>query len=102
MLNLGLFEIRTDVFVLIVSALFFCGQLLLCFKVKNRFLRIIPIWILFVITVSLGITALFLDGWDALGFIFLGIFNTFLLFGCILAWIIWNFIKRFKIKRESK
>ena len=52
MLDFGLFDIRTDIFVLIVSVVFLLIQLLLCFKVKPIWIRLLPLLLFFVLTVG--------------------------------------------------
>ena len=42
MLDFGIFEIRTDIFLLIVSVIFLLLQIFLCLKVKNVVLRLLP------------------------------------------------------------
>ena len=42
MIHIGSFEIKTEIFVLIVSLLLMSIQLLLCFKAKRLWVRLIP------------------------------------------------------------
>lgn len=64
-------------------------QLLLCFKVKSRTVRLLPIIILSVLTAALVITALAVQGWDGLGYALFAIFTGFMLFMCGIGWGIW-------------
>lgn len=99
MLHFGSFDIRTDIFVLILSILLLTVQLLLCFKVKKTVVRIIPVCLLSCLT-AVFITLIFVsEGWDSLGFLLLAICSAALLLVCGLGWGIWWFVKTGKNTR---
>lgn len=64
-------------------------QLLLCFKVKSRMVRLLPVILLSVLTAALIVMSLSIPGWDGLGYIFLAIFAGIMLFLCGIGWGIW-------------
>lgn len=71
-------------------------QLLLCFKVKSRLVRLLPILLLG----SLGIVFLCLastsSGWDTLGYLIFIIYVLYAIFICGIGWCIWWIIQRKK------
>ena len=97
MLHFGLFDIRTDLFVLLFSSVLVLCQVLLCFKVKKKFIRRIPVYL------SLGLLILFtalgciLDGWDSFGFFFLAACSMVLLLSIGLGWGIWAIVRKVRI-----
>ncbi|MBE6608452.1 MAG: hypothetical protein E7633_07835 [Ruminococcaceae bacterium] len=98
MLHFGSFEIETDIFIYIVAAVILLVQLLLCFKVKNRHIRLIPVYLFSVLTAVFAALSFAFDHWDRVGFVVLAVCAAFFLLVCGAAWAIWRFIKR---RRES-
>ena len=96
MLHFGTFEIRTDIFVLLLSILFLLLQVLLCFKVKKLFLRLIPTVLFSAATVVFALMMLFSDGWDAIGFLLFTICSASFLAACGIGWGIWAIAKKLK------
>lgn len=68
-------------------------QLLLCFKVKSKVIRLIPLILLFIFTLIFVVMATTTHGWDAIGYIFLSIFTGIMMLICGVAWGIWAIIK---------
>ena len=104
MLHFGSFEIRTDVFLLILFFLVFFVQLLLCFKVKNLVVRLIPSCLFALMTAVFFVLIFVFDGWDSLGFLLLAICTASLLLACGIAWCVcWitHRSKRSKINTEN-
>ncbi|MBQ2251349.1 MAG: hypothetical protein II329_00130 [Clostridia bacterium] len=99
MLHFGSFDIRTDIFVYIVATIVLLVQLLLCFKVKNKHIRLMPVYLFSLLTVVFGILAIFFDGWDRVGFLVLAACAAFFLLVCAAAWAVWRVVNR---RRESK
>lgn len=99
MLHFGSFEIRTDIFVYIVAAIVLLVQLLLCFKVKNKHVRLIPVYLFSLLTAVFAVLSLFFDGWDRVGFVLLAVCAAFFVLACGAAWAIWRLVKR---RRENK
>ncbi len=94
MLHFGLFDIRTDIFVLFLSIVVVLFQLLLCFKAKKKTIRLIPVYLSSGVTIILTTLGLIFDGWDALGFFFLAICSAILLFFSGVGWGIWAIVRR--------
>ena len=102
MLHFGWFDIRTDLLVLLVSVLLIALQLVLCFRVKNVWLRLSPCLLWTTVSVILVILSFFLDDWDRFGFLFLALCSAILLCMCGIAWGIWAVVKRILRKKEGK
>ena len=86
-----------------IFAVFFVAQLLLCFKIKNKFLKFIPAcliavsYIIAIIFYIGGVSGLFPEG-GTFAATFILLYSSADLLACILAWIIY-FIA-LKIKRR--
>ena len=99
MLHFGSFEIETDIFVYILAAVLLVVQLLLCFKVKNKFIRLIPVYLFSLLTAVFGILAIVFDEWDRVAFVLLAACAAFLLLICGAGWALWRFVKRIRQKK---
>ena len=90
MFDVWLGEIELTTLTLLLSVFILLPlQLLLCFKVRSRILRLLPV-ILFSLLV--GIFLLLAHGnpgWDSLGYLFLALFAGIMLIACGIAWGIW-------------
>lgn len=74
-------------------------QLLLCFRVRSRKIRLLPVIVLAIPTIVFTLMSFAISGWDGLGYIFLAIFAGFMLLVCGVGWGIWaiaGLIKRRK------
>lgn len=93
-------DIELTAFVLIFSTVVLLPvQLLLCFKVKSKAIRLLPVAVLAILTIILIGISVTLTGWDGLGYIFLAIFTGFMLLMCGMGWGIWaiaRLVKRTK------
>ena len=98
MLHFGLFDIRTDVFVLLMFIIVILFQTFLCFKAKKKTVRLIPISLSLTLTIVFVALGFVFDGWDAVGFFFLAICSAMLLLGSGIGWGVWAIIR----KRTSK
>ena len=76
-------------------------QLLLCFKVKSKAIRLLPVILLSIPTLIFIGMAITIPGWDGLGYIFLAIFTGFMMFMCGVAWGIWAITKLIKKKKSN-
>ena len=79
-------------------------QLLLCFKVKSKTIRLLPVVVLALLTVIFIVMSVAITGWDGLGYIFLAIFAGFMLFMCGIGWGIWaisSLVKKNKEKHQQ-
>ena len=76
-------------------------QLLLCFKVKSRAIRLLPVILLSIPTIIFTVMSVAITGWDGLGYIFLAIFAGFMLLMCGVGWGIWAISKLIKKKKAN-
>ena len=96
MLHFGLFEIRTDVFVLLLAIIFVLFQMFLCFKIKKNIIRLMPIYFSLGLFILFTVLSLIFDGWDSFGFFFLAICSAMLLVGSGIGWGIWAIVKKIR------
>ncbi len=68
-------------------------QLWLCAKVKSRLLRLLPLLVLSLLTVGFLLAAIFINGWDKLGYFLLAIFAGCLTLTVLLTWLGWIFFR---------
>ena len=94
MLHFGLFDIRTDVFVLLLSIILVLLQVFLCLKVKKKTIRLIPVYLTLVLAIVFTSLGLIYDGWDGFRFFFLAICSAALLFGSGIGWGIWAIVRK--------
>ena len=95
---IGNIELTTPVLIFSIIVLLPI-QLLLCFKVKNKAIRLLPIILLSIPTLIFVIMTTTTQGWDSLGYVFLAIFTGFMMLICGLAWGIWAIIKHKQKKK---
>ncbi len=78
-------------------------QLLLCFKVKSRVIRLLPVIVFSIPTIIFVVMSVASTGWDGLGYILLAIFAGFMLLMCGIGWGIWAITKLIKklIKKKK-
>lgn len=91
----------TRVFLFFSIVILLPVQLLLCFKVKSKVIRLLPVILLSIPTlffISMAITS---TGWDNLGYIFPTIFTGFMLIMCGIGWGIWVITKLIKKKKSN-
>ena len=83
--------------VLVLSGVvFLLIQLLLCFKVKNKVIRLLPVILLSIVTMFFVVMAGTATDWENLGYIFPAFFLGFMWFMCGMAWGIRAIIKLIK------
>ena len=68
-------------------------QLLLCFKAKKVFMKLLPIALLIVSTIVFSICSASINGWDGLGYLFFALLSFGLLLVCGLGWGVWAIIR---------
>lgn len=88
MIHIGSFDIKTEIFVLIVSLFLLSVQLLLCFKAKKLWVRLIPFG-LFAGTAAVLLLASFIGDYYAPIFFIYAIYSGFLALPCVGGWAIW-------------
>lgn len=87
--------------VLIFSAvIFLITQLLLCFKVKRRIIRLLPVIVLSALTMICIAMSIRITSLDGLLYILLAVFTSFMLLICGIGWGIWA-ITRFVTKKRG-
>ena len=96
MLHFGFLDIRTDIFVLLLSIILVLLQMFLCFKVKKKTIRLIPVYLTLVLTIVFTTLGFIFDGWDGFGFFFLAICSAVLLAGSGVGWGVWAIVKKIK------
>ena len=72
---IGDIEFTTVVLVFSVVVLLLI-QLLICFKVKNKVIRLLPVILLSIFTIFFVAMTSTATGWDNLGYVFLAIFTA--------------------------
>lgn len=103
MIHIGSFEIKTEIFVLIVSLLLMSVQLLLCFKVKRLWVRLIPFG-LFAGVAAILILGAFFRVYNGLVLFAYATDSGFLALVCACGWAIWWIIDSLVafIRRSTK
>ena len=97
---IGDMELIKVVLVLSVGVLLLI-QLLLCFKVKNKNIRLLPVILLSIVTIFFVAMASTATDWENLGYIFPAIFIGFMWIACGMVWGIWAIIKLVKKKKDN-
>ena len=103
MIHIGSFEIKTEIFVLIVSLLLLSVQLLLCFKAKRLWVRLIPFG-LFAGTAAILILGAFFRVYNGLVLFAYATDSGFLALVCACGWAVWWIIDSLVafIRRSTK
>ena len=76
-------------------------QLLLCFKVKPIFLRLLPSILLTGTTILLFAMMAASRDWDAIGYAVLGVFSGVLLIFSGIGWGIWGLVALFRKRNKE-
>ena len=69
-------------------------QLLLCFKVKKVFIKLLPNILLIISTIAFSICSASINGWDGLGYLFFAVLSFGLIFVSGIGWIIWAIMRK--------
>lgn len=103
MIHIGSFEVKTEIFVLLVSLLLMSVQLLLCFKVKRLWVRLIPFG-LFAGVAAILILGVFFRVYNGLVLFAYATDSVFLALVCACGWAIWWIIDSLVafIRRSTK
>ena len=80
------------VFVSVIATLIL--QLLLCFKAKKIFIKLLPITLLIVSTIVFSICSASINGWDGLGYLFFALLSFGLILVCSIGWGVWAIIRK--------
>ena len=97
--NFKIFEISSEVFLLVLSIIILSVQILLCFKSRNNFIKLIPVILLLILIVVFSVLIFVFDGWDSIGFLFLAICSFTLLVVCGSGWVIWFIARKRRMKK---
>ena len=76
-------------------------QLLLCFKVKNTFIRLLPSILLAITTIFLFCLMYSAEEWDAIGYALLGVFSGVMLIVVGIAWCIWAVVRAINKRKKE-
>ena len=103
MIHIGSFEIKTELFVLLVSLLLMSVQLLLCFKAKRLWVRLIPFG-LFAGAAAILILGAFIGVYDTPILFIYALYTGFWALPCVCGWAIWWIIDSLVafIRRSTK
>lgn len=93
--------ITTLILILCVAAVIAC-QLLLCFMVKSKILRLLPSIALVILTAFFSYKTAVAVGWDGFGYLFLAMLSAIMLGVSCLCWIAFGIVKIVKKKRSKK
>ena len=102
MIHIGGLAVKTELFILICSLFVMLIQLLLCFKVKNLYLRLIPAVPCFASAATLSVMAVSSEGWDGFGYMVLAIFCGCFLLAAGIGWAIWAVAGKIKNAKKHK
>lgn len=91
---IGDMELTTVVLIFSVVVLL-TVQLLLCFKVKSKVIRLLPIVLLSIPTLLFAVMAMRETGWGHLVYLIFAIFCGFMLLVCGVGWGIWALAKKY-------
>ena len=94
MIHLGSFEIKTEIFLLILFAFLLSVQLLLCFKSKRLWIRLIPLGLFAAPAAVLVFISLF-DEYHRIGLLIYAFYLGVMAFVCVCGWAIWWIIDSF-------
>lgn len=76
-------------------------QFVLCIRFKSKILRLLPVIILSIMTMSAIVAAAVCTGWDVVFFIVSAIYLAIMLFVCGLVWGIWGILCFVKKKKSN-
>ena len=103
MFDVWMGDIELTTFTLIFSIVVLLPvQLLLCFKVKSKAIRLLPVILLSIPALFFIVMAAAATAWDHLGYVILVIFIGFMLLTCGIGWGIWWVIHRQKQNKTQR
>ena len=70
-------------------------QILICFKIKDIFVRLLPVLFFLVIALVGWALSCFISGWAAIGYLILACITGFMACICGVGWGVWFIIKLF-------
>ncbi|MBR2937416.1 MAG: hypothetical protein IKB80_02845 [Oscillospiraceae bacterium] len=69
-------------------------QILLCFKSKKMWVKILPAMLLVLSAIVFSICSARIGGWDAFGYLFFAFLSLGLIIVCGIGWIIWAIVRK--------
>ncbi len=103
MFDIYLGEIELTAVILIFSAILIVPlQFLLCYKASAFKIRLIPIFALSAVLLILLFLSFTLTGINSLACTISAVYSAFLLFSCVIGWIIWLIVKAIKQKNKNR
>ena len=93
---------RTSILLITISVVILILQLLLCYKAKKLFIRLLPSIVFVVSTVVLYFGGAYVDGnyeWELL---FCLVISFRLIFACGVAWLIWAIFRKINKIKQNK
>lgn len=101
MFDIWIGDVNLTLIVMALAAFVFLPlQMLLCFKVRSLFIRLMPVIIFTVLSVMSGILCMTITGWDVLLWLVILIYSLFSDAVCALGWIIYSLITLGKSKQK--
>ena len=76
-------------------------QLALCFKVKSKVVRLLPVIILSILTLCAAIASATRIDWSALFYLIFAVYFGIMLFACAIGWGIWAITVFVKKRKQS-
>ena len=104
MVNLGFVKIDASNFIaIVIGIVIFVVQLILLFKKKKLIIKLLPtiLFVIAAIVFLIGFSTTGGNGWDALGWLLLLVFDIIYFAVCAGAWLIYGIVKLFKKKEKS-
>lgn len=80
--------------VCLTSVIIVAVQLLLCFKGKRLWVKLIPSGTMLVSAIAFAVMAQMADGWDGFGYLFFFLLSVWLLLLTGISWVVWAVIRR--------
>ncbi len=87
--------------VYLTSILVITAQLLLCFKGKRLWIKLIPNVAMLVSSIAFAVMAQMADGWDGFGYLFFFLLSVWLLALTGFCWFLWAVIRKGKKADED-
>ena len=89
-------EMEAEIFAVITAIIVLAVQLVLCFKVRNRWIRLLPACLCVIAAAASLALTYFHDGWGGVAYMLLMIFCVCLLLVCGIGWLAWAIIKKLR------
>ena len=77
-------------------------QITLCFKAKNKIVRLLPVIIFSVLTAAAVIAVSVSIDWSALFYLIFAVYFAIMLLFCGAAWLTWLIVKKIKARNSIK